>query len=66
MSSDKFSELEFVKRREKFLIVWKKIEPYKRRQLTKNEGKRKQYREELVNSYNAAINYIGKHFTAKA
>lgn len=52
-SNDKYKEL-----REKFTEVWKRIEPYRRRNLTEDEKLLGDYRRDIVDAYNNLVSYI--------
>lgn len=52
-------ETEYAGKKQAFLKIWSKVEPYiKRRELTKDEKLRVQYRIELVNTYNNSRSFL--------
>lgn len=53
-------EVLFTRLRDKFTIEWKKVENYKRRPLTKNLNKRREYRENIVLRFNNICSYLGE------
>lgn len=56
--SNTFDDLIFAIKKDAFTNIWKKIEPYSRRKLTKNESLRISYRTELTRTFNDSVAYL--------
>lgn len=59
-----YNDIECANLREKFNTIWKRVEPYIiRRKLTKDKVKLKQYRRDIVHTYNEYVGYIADAYS---